>query len=123
MLTVQEDSAFGPTYCECCGQRTHGISGWLQDDSGTVAAYLIHWTEARPDHGANFDLVIGKWGDAAVPSDRQAASLKYSRSEGGFMVIDASSRPFATASDLFSHALSRQEIVGSPRSQQSCSTS
>ena len=114
MLSVQEDTTFGPIYCECCGQKTQSISGWLNDDSGTVAAYLVHWTETRPDHGANFDLVIGKWGEATAASDRQGASLKYNRSGDGFMVIDASSRPFAAASHLFSHALSRQEVVGTP---------
>ena len=114
MLSVQEDTTFDPAFCECCGQTTRSISGWISSGSDTVAAYLIHWTDGRPDHGANFDLIIGKWGDRASPSDRQAASVVYSRSGGGFIVIDASTRPFARGRELFCHALSRDDVVSSP---------
>ena len=116
MLTIEEDTAFEPVHCDCCGQKSHSISGWVNEDSATVAAYLVHWTETRPDHGANFDLIIGSWGEDTNSTDRQAASFKYSSSGGGFMAIDASSRPFANDSTLFDQALSREEIVGSPLS-------
>jgi hypothetical protein len=114
MFTVQEDTLFEPTYCDCCGQRTHGLSGWLSTVDGTVAAYLMHWTESRPDHNANIDLVIGKWGDSASPADRKGASLLFNRLGGGFMVIDAASRPFSSNQELFTMALSREEIIGTP---------
>ena len=74
----------------------------------------MHWTESRPDHNANIDLIIGKWGDSASPEDRKGASLLFNRIAGGFMVIDAASRSFSSNQELFTKALSRQEIVGTP---------
>ena len=112
MLAVNEDSVFSSDLCECCGQRTHSLSGWLSDSTGTIAAYLMYWTESRPDHNANIDLVIGKWGDSASPTDRKGASLIYNCAGGGFMVIDAASRPFSSSQDLFTLALSREDIIG-----------
>jgi hypothetical protein len=116
---VHEDRLFQPTHCDCCGQRTQSLSGWLSTfDGTTVAAYLMNWTESRPDHNANIDLVIGKWGEFASPADRKGASLLFNRSGGGFMVIDAATRAFSSNQALFTQALSRLDIVGTPFSKE-----
>jgi hypothetical protein len=67
------------------------------------------------DHGANFDLIIGKWGDQATAQDRSLVSLAYRLFESGpqFMVIDGHDRPSAK-SELVGHVLPRAEVVGQP---------
>ena len=120
MLRVIEDSYFDadPISCECCGHRSQVISGWLEDEQGTLAAYLAHWTEGKPDHGANFDFIVGQWGNAASPANRKAVSVFYRRSDNGFIIIDAESRPFATRQALFSRALKRQDVFGTELAQE-----
>jgi hypothetical protein len=89
------------------------VWGYVNDEScSPVAVYYVHWTPGRPDHGANFDLVVGAWGDEATGEDRVGASLLYRPDEGGFMVIDASTRPFSKEQTLFSRSLRREEVVG-----------
>lgn len=65
------------------------------------------------DHGANFDVIIGKWGEASSASDRVLVALEYRLLETGpaFMVIDAESRP-AAQSKLVGRALPRSEVIG-----------
>jgi hypothetical protein len=70
------------------------------------------------DHGANFDLIIGQWGDRATGRDRSLVSLAYRLFEGGpqFMVIDGHDRPSAK-SELVGRVLRRAEVIGQPIAQ------
>jgi hypothetical protein len=102
---------FGP--CSCCGNMSRTVWGFVHSPASTVAAYFVQWTLNNPGHGANFDLIIGKWGNQAIPKDRQAVSLEYRviEQQGSFMVIDPTMRPVATNS-LVGSALKREEVVG-----------
>jgi len=66
------------------------------------------------EHGANFDLIIGQWGDDAVPADRAAVSLAFRHTERGpeFMIIDAQGRHHDDPS-VAKQALSRDLVVNS----------
>ena len=114
MLTAVPDTTFDPVLCDCCGNRTCGISGWIQDKEKTLAAYLVHWTESPKDHVANFDLVFGGWGEEATSADRSVASFAYRAAENAFMVIDAHSRPAGRAEHLAAFPLTREQVVGTP---------
>jgi hypothetical protein len=113
MLRVREEAEYAPAYCDCCGNCTRTISGWIESGERTVAAYFVTWTEGRPDHGANFDLIIGTWG-VVDPHARTGVALFYHPQAGGFAIIDASIRPFSHSQSLFSEALSRASAIGSP---------
>ena len=65
-------------------------------------------------HGATFDLILGKWGEGATPSDRVAVSLRFRRIETGpsFMVADAADRPTGRGG-LAGVALARNQVLGS----------
>jgi hypothetical protein len=105
---------YGP--CECCGNMSRCVWGFVHAPQGSLAAYSVHWTLTRvPDHGANFDLVIGKWGEGATPADRVVVSLAYRLGETGpsFMVIDPTDRPVASGG-LADRALLRADVVGKP---------
>ena len=105
---------YGP--CECCGNMSRCVWGFAHAPNRTLAAYFVHWTLTRvADHGANFDLIIGKWGERATAADRAVVSLAYRLDETGpsFMVIDATDRP-AASGGLANRILLRADVVGKP---------
>ena len=61
---------FGP--CPTCGQMTQRVWGFVHSATPAIAAYYVQWASNNPEHGANFDLIIGKWGERAEAKDRQA---------------------------------------------------
>ena len=106
-------------HCDCCGHRSHTIWGDLADADGPRAAYFVQWTERQPGHMPRIDLVLGSWGDGALPADRVLVSLVYRPAPGGgsFMVIDGAGRP-ADHRGLCGRALARAEVVGTLLAQQ-----
>jgi hypothetical protein len=104
-------------FCNCCGEASRSVWGLVHHGDATVAAYWMHWTVGHLDEpGANLDLAIGAWGEAALPSDRVAASLLYRQPEDdppAFMVIDAADRAIAKGA-LVGGALRREDIIGTP---------
>lgn len=104
-------SDFGP--CECCGERSRIVWGFVHRGGTTEAAYFVHWTPGKvPEHGAHVDLVMGRWGKGAERVDRYAVSLEF-RHGAGVMVIDASARDISKNA-LVGRGLRRDEVVGTP---------
>jgi hypothetical protein len=102
--------------CECCGNISRSVWGFVRRDREPFAAYFVHWTQGHvADSGANFDLILGEWGEGTRPQDRCTVSLiyRFTDSGAGFMVIDAGTRDLAQ-SDLVCQALSRAEVIGQP---------
>lgn len=101
--------------CSCCGSETRLVWGFVHSPAGTVASYQVHWTAGAGlgCHPANYDFVIGPWGEGASPADRIAVSLMHFENEDGpgVMVIDAGGRPPA-GSGLAASALDRESVVG-----------
>jgi hypothetical protein len=109
---------YGP--CECCGNNSRCVWGFIHAEDATIASYFVHWTLTRvKDHGAHFDLILGNWGEQATAADRCLVSLAYRLFEGGpqFMVIDGQDRPSAK-SELVGRILRRAEVVGQPIANQ-----
>jgi hypothetical protein len=99
-------------FCDCCGNRTIRIWGWLHKPDATVAAYFVSWTEQKPDHGASVDLIFGDWGDGADSTRRTHAYVRYDRlaEHGSFMVQDASEEMITLAAQK----LAREDVIGTP---------
>lgn len=112
-LTIETsgEKTFGP--CDCCGEMTKRIWGFVYDDNKTTAAYFVEWTPGHEASSAAFDLIVGSWGDHADSSSREAVCLEFRKLDTGpsFLVIDARTRAVAN-SPLTSRALSRDEVVG-----------
>ena len=110
-------SDYGP--CSCCGNMSRTIWGYVHTRTGPLAAYFVQWTRNSPEHGANFDLILGPWGEQAQPHQRQAIAMAYRvvDGQGSFMVIDARTRPVAT-SELVGAALDREQVIGQPTAAQ-----
>src|SRR5215510_14846911 len=88
---VKED---GP--CKCCGNHSRRVWGFIHSKDAVIGAYLVHWTLNRvPDHGANFDLILGEYGGETTAQNRSLVALAYRLFPSGpqFMVIDAQDRP------------------------------
>lgn len=118
-LQVEPAGAQDSVRCECCQHDTRRVWGYVHGSERTEAAYFVHWTLGGVrDHGANFDLIVGRWGEGAEPSDRVAVALELRVLHNGpsFMVIDATQRDFSS-SDLVGRVLSRAEVIGTPLAQ------
>jgi hypothetical protein len=105
---------FGP--CECCHRDTRRVWGYVHGVGRIEAAYFVEWTLGGVrEHGAHFDLIVGRWGEGAERAERVAVALELRVLDSGpaFMVIDAARRAFSR-SDLVGRALSREEVVGTP---------
>jgi hypothetical protein len=117
-LKSQIATIFDP--CECCGRNSRTISGFVYQGEAASAAYFVHCTLAGVKRfGANFDLILGKWGDGTSAQDRCAVSLEYRLLDNGpaLMIISAKTRPVGN-SELASRALTREEVVGNPISKE-----
>jgi hypothetical protein len=92
------------------------VWGFVHSPDRPVAAYFVQWAIGRvPDHGALFDLVLGRWGEGTSATDRVLVTLDYRLTETGpaFMVVDSAGRP-ADDPDMVGQALTRAEVVGRP---------
>lgn len=112
-INPEDQKSFGP--CECCGEMTSRVWGYVNRLEEGVASYFVEWTPGHEDGHTNFDLIVGKWGDGQDSSSRQAISLEFRKLPTGpaFMVIDATSRPVCR-STLISKALRREDVIGTP---------
>ena len=107
-------------HCDCCGNTTRTVNGFISTPEAGVAAYFVSWTlGAVASHGASFDFIIGRWGEGASPDDRAAAALELRiiEEQPQFMVRDAAARP-AASSGLAARALARAEVVDTPLARQ-----
>ena len=115
VLTIETsgENSFGP--CDCCGQMTQRVWGFVYEGDAALAAYFVEWTPGHEASSATFDLIIGAWGDGTNRVGRKAVSLEIRKLESGpaFMVVDAKTRPTANSA-LISEALSRESVLGTP---------
>jgi hypothetical protein len=109
------------THCDCCGNLSRKIWGFVHRGDSTIAVYYLHWTDGHLNSpGANLDLILGSWGEGTTFQDRVAAALLYREAVDGpsaITVIDASERQIA-ASGLVKSALRRDEVIGTPLANQ-----
>jgi hypothetical protein len=110
-LTV-EPTGESHGHCDCCGNGSRTVWGYVHDAERTVAAYFVHWTVGAPEHLPTLDFLIGTWGDDDV-NDRVLSAWRFNPSQNSFMIVDASQRP-AASSTLCNRALSRDEILALP---------
>src|SRR5262249_23260691 len=115
-LRVEQAGSADTGNCQCCGRTSRCVWGYVHSDQGTLAAYFVHWTLGHvSSHGANIDLIVGRWGDNTSSDDRCAVSLAYRQLDTGpsFMVLDAATRDIAENS-LVGRALARTQVIGHP---------
>ncbi len=107
-------------HCDCCGKTSRCVWGWARGAGDSLSCYYVRWTVGNiKEHSANFDLILGSWGDSAAQTDRTHAALEYRLLDEGptFRVIDAGERQ-AMRKDLAAHSLARNDIAGQPLAPQ-----
>ena len=109
---------FGP--CDCCGEMTSRVWGYVYQGNDALAAYYVEWTPGHDGKQANFDLIIGIWGEDTSASDRQAIAVEFRKLDTGpaFRVIDTKYRA-VSKSALVGMALDRESVIGTPFATQS----
>ena len=55
-LNIQPEGESQPTLCECCGNETKTVWGYINDGDKTVSAYFVQWTYNKKEHSPNFDF-------------------------------------------------------------------
>ena len=102
--------------CECCGQMSRTVWGYLYVDDDARAVYYVQWTLGEvARHGANIDLVMGDWSEGSTSAKRVAVSLVYRIGPNGpeLASIDPGSRPHAS-SGLADHQIPGRHVLGNP---------
>jgi hypothetical protein len=109
----EDQKTFGP--CECCGEMTSRVWGCVETSEMAIATYFVEWTPGHEGRQANFDLIVGKWGEDTNASDRQAVAVEFRKLETGpaFRVIDISERNVGKSS-LVSTGMNRDSVIGTP---------
>ena len=113
-ITIEPTGSHELERCECCHARSRTVSGCVYRAGAPDAMYFVHWTPGKvAELGANFDSILGRWGDGASREDRCAIALEFRMTERGpgFRVIDSAARPVAR-SELVGRALGRADVVG-----------
>lgn len=113
-IELGKENDTGP--CDCCGQMSRTVWGYLSVDSVARAVYYVNWTLGEvKKHGAIIDLVLGEWGDDSTPAKRVAVSIVYRVGPNGaeFFSIDPDNRPHANAG-LADHWIPGRHVFGNP---------
>jgi hypothetical protein len=115
---IEEAGAAGG-HCECCGTTTKRVWGFVRRGGEPVGAYFVAWTQGKSDHGAKFDLILGKWGNSAANDDRYSVAVDFRLIDGApqFMVVDALDRA-TSGSPFVGTALKRSDVIGTPLAPQ-----
>ena len=116
MYEIELSGSHETGVCECCGNESRRVWGYVHRQGRPIAAYFVHWTLGHvEEHGANFDLILGPFDEGSTADDRGAVSLAYRLIDQvpTYMVIDAASRPTDDGT-LASYAYARSEIIGDP---------
>lgn len=111
-IETVDETALG--VCACCGGTLRRLWGYVHYGDAALAAYFVTWTEGQlPRHDAEWDFVVGGWGEGSSAEDRLAVSLAMRSTDGGpeFMLVDAEGRGAADA-EVAARAMSRDEVVG-----------
>ena len=78
---------------------------------------LVNWTvDHLAESGADFDLVLGAWGEDTTSADRVCVSLLYRKPEDhpwSVMVIDADHSK-RIGGEIADSGLRRDEVIGTP---------
>ena len=100
--------------CDCCGNTTRRVWGYANHNDTTFAAYFVTWTIRRPEDFARIDLIVGRWGDSANPSDRSHIQLTYSVLHNGTFRVDDADHSFAS---IAASSFARTEVIDTPLAQ------
>jgi len=94
---------------------TSRVWGYVYQGNDALAVYYVEWTPGHDGEQANYDLIVGIWGEDADASDRQEIAVEFRKLDTGpaFRVINANDRQISK-STLVSKSLGRGSVIGTP---------
>ncbi len=97
---------------------TRIVRGFVNDENGAYAVYLVRWAPGRPQHDATIAVSIGGWGgDESTPRRLVVLSHRILESGPGFMIVNAAESPWV-ADGFLGSPVSRDEALASPLAAQ-----
>lgn len=95
-LHVELGDADRPSRCECCGQVTRTVHGFVYRGDDAYAVYYAGWSEGHADRGVTMAIAVGEWGDDSAVSDRTSIGLRArsTASQIEFAVLDPDESPW-----------------------------
>ena len=97
--------------CECCGDVSHTVWGWVHDSpSSTRACYGAGWVEGHEDKVVRMTLSFGRWGPDSTADDRKAVAVEVLARDGEVGMVIADDALFDKP-NLFGRLLSRDEAL------------
>lgn len=100
--------------CACCGSRTRVVHGFVWNDEGARAVYVVRWAPGRTEHPAIVALSIGAWGGAPASARRCFVFEHLITDRPGFVAIDGPSSSFAAQPGILGELLTREAALQSP---------
>jgi hypothetical protein len=100
--------------CECCGDVSHTVWGWVHDSpNSTRACYGAGWVDGHEDNVIRMTLSFGLWGPGSRADDRKAVAVEILARDGEVGMVVADDALFDMP-DLFGRLLSRGEALRDP---------
>jgi hypothetical protein len=101
-ITIELGEAKEPTYCECCGNKTLTVHGFVYNNNDAHAVYFASWTIGHMEKGVTIAIGLGEWGDGASLSQRRSVGLECRTTEEQiqFAVIDPEQSPWGCSEFL-----------------------
>jgi hypothetical protein len=95
-ISIEPGKAKEPTYCECCGNKTLTVHGFVYNNNNAYAVYLACWTVGHPERGVAMAIGLGEWGEGASPDQRRSVGLECRTTDNQiqFAVIDPEQSPW-----------------------------
>lgn len=113
MLTIEYEEPHR-TICECCGNASTTLTGFVSEDGDAYAVYYASFAEEHPHVKAVVSL--GIWWEGGTPKDRVAFAvvLWEDKDQFGVRLVDAEESPWKDA-ELLGRMLNRDEALQHPR--------
>lgn len=95
-ITIEPGEAHEATSCECCGNKTETVHGFVYNNDDAYAVYFASWTIGHSERGVTMAIGLGEWGDGAASSQRRSIGLqcRTTDDEIQFMVIEPDQSPW-----------------------------
>ncbi len=89
-ITIEPGEAKESTYCECCGNKTETVYGFVYNNNDAYAVYFASWTIGHLERGVTMAIGLGGWAEGGIPDQRRSVGFECRTTEDQiqFAVID-----------------------------------
>ena len=116
IITIEMGPDKPPFKCECCGEKSQTVHGFVYSNDNAHAVYYAGWSEGHPDQGVCMAISVGEWGDGADPANRRCVTMdcRIRDDQFQFSVFDADQSSWSDVAHL-GEKLSRNAALSDPQ--------